>query len=90
MPAPTSDGESREEVHERLAHFLAVRGDEADPAGLAAERAERWLVGTVDEVASRIEELRAVGVTRVFLQHLNADDDEMLALVGDRLLPGLR
>ena len=54
------------------------------------KRGDRWLVGTVDEVAGRIEGLRALGVTRVLLQHLNHDDDAMLALVGDRLLPQLR
>ena len=48
--------------------------------------ASRWLVGTVDEVATRIEELREVGVSRVFLQHLDHSDDEMVALIGDRLL----
>ena len=52
-------------------------------------RRDRWLVGTVDEVAERIEELRELGVTRVFLQHLNHDDDAMIALVGGRLLPAL-
>ena len=31
-----------------------------------------------------------LGVTRVLLQHLNHDDDAMLALVGERLLPLLR
>jgi alkanesulfonate monooxygenase SsuD/methylene tetrahydromethanopterin reductase-like flavin-dependent oxidoreductase (luciferase family) len=46
-------------------------------------------VGTVDEVVDRIEELRALGVTRVFLQHLNHADDEMVRLVGDRLVPAL-
>jgi F420-dependent oxidoreductase-like protein len=83
-------GESRDDVHERLARFLAVRGDDGDPAALARERGDRWLVGTVDEVAERIAELQALGVTRVFLQHLNHDDDEMLALVGERLLESLR
>jgi F420-dependent oxidoreductase-like protein len=83
-------GESRDDVHERIARFLAVRGDDSDAAALATERSDRWLVGTVDEVAERIEGLRTLGVTRVFLQHLNADDDEMLALVGERLLPRLR
>ena len=43
---------------------------------LLDERRDRWLAGTVDEVAARIEELRAIGVTRVFLQHLNHDDDD--------------
>jgi F420-dependent oxidoreductase-like protein len=83
-------GESRDDVHERIARFLAVRGDDSDPAALARERSDRWLVGTVDEVAERIEDLRALGVTRVFLQHLNHGDDEMLALVGERLLESLR
>jgi F420-dependent oxidoreductase-like protein len=83
-------GESRDDVHERIARFLAVRGDDADPAALAKERSDRWLVGTVDEVAERIAGLRGLGVTRVFLQHLNHGDDEMLALLGERLLPRLR
>jgi hypothetical protein len=40
-------------------------------------------------VAERIEELRAVGVTRVFLQHLNHGDDDLVRLVGARLVPAL-
>jgi alkanesulfonate monooxygenase SsuD/methylene tetrahydromethanopterin reductase-like flavin-dependent oxidoreductase (luciferase family) len=47
-------------------------------------------VGTVDEVGERIGELAELGVTRVFLQHLNHEDDEMVALVGSRLVPLLR
>jgi alkanesulfonate monooxygenase SsuD/methylene tetrahydromethanopterin reductase-like flavin-dependent oxidoreductase (luciferase family) len=66
--------------------FEAARGTDGDPATLLAERRDRWLAGTVEEVAERIEELRAVGVTRVLLQHLNHGDDEMIALVGDRLV----
>jgi F420-dependent oxidoreductase-like protein len=83
-------GETEADVHDRLARFLSVRGDDADSAALAAERRDRWLVGTVDEVAERIASLRDIGVTRVFLQHLNHGDDEMVALVGERLLPALR
>ena len=75
---------------ERRAAFLAIRGGDSDAEALLAERRDRWLVGTVDEVAERLEELRALGVTRVFLQHLNHGDDEMVRLVGDRLLPALR
>ena len=83
-------GSDRGEVLDRLGAFLAVRGSDTKPEELLAERRDRWLVGTVEEVAERIEELRALGVTRVFLQHLNDDDDEMVRLVGDRLLPSLR
>ncbi len=83
-------GDSPTDVVDRVARFLATRRDQTDPASLVEERRDRWLVGTVEEVAGRIAELRALGVTRVFLQHLNHDDDEMLALAGDRLIPLLR
>ena len=74
-------GESPGEVRERVGRFLAVRGDETDPEALVADRRDRWLVGTVDEVSVRIGELRELGVTRVLLQHLNHDDDAMIALL---------
>ena len=82
-------GSDRAEVLDRLGAFLAVRGGDTDPEALLAERRDRWLAGTVDEVAERIDELRALGVTRVFLQHLNHADDDMVRLVGDRLLTAI-
>jgi F420-dependent oxidoreductase-like protein len=74
-------GESEEEVRERVARFAAIRGDGTDPEALVAERRDRWLVGTVEQVAERIEELRELGVTRVLLQHLNHSDDAMIGLM---------
>lgn len=73
-------GETSADVVDRVARFLAIRNDETDPETIIAQRRGRWLVGTVDEVAARIAELEALGVTRVFLQHLNHDDDEMVGL----------
>jgi F420-dependent oxidoreductase-like protein len=83
-------GETRGDVVERVGRFLSHRGGEADTEATIEGRRDRWLLGTVDEVAARIEGLRELGVTRVFLQHLNHSDDEMVRLVGDRLLPALR
>lgn len=82
-------GDDRADAVERVGRFLAARGDDTDPDAMLEERRQRWLAGSVDEVATRIEELRALGVTRVFLQHLNHSDDEMVTLIGDRLLPAL-
>jgi F420-dependent oxidoreductase-like protein len=79
-------GADRAEAIERIARFNDVRGDGTDPEQLLAERANRWLAGSVDEVAARIEELQAVGVSRVFLQHLNHEDDAMVELIGERLI----
>jgi F420-dependent oxidoreductase-like protein len=83
-------GETDADVEARVARFLAIRGDGGDPAELIRDRRDRWLVGTVDEVAERVQGLRALGVSRVLLQHLNDGDDDMLALAGERLLPALR
>jgi F420-dependent oxidoreductase-like protein len=83
-------GADRAEVLDRLRMFLAVRRDDGDPETLLAERADRWLAGTVEEVASRVEELRGLGVSRVFLQHLNHSDDAMVTLIAEELLPRVR
>lgn len=78
-------GVDRNDVLSRIRAFLEARGG-GDAEALLAERADRWLAGTVEEVAERITELRDVGVSRVFLQHLNHGDDEMVSLLGERLL----
>jgi F420-dependent oxidoreductase-like protein len=83
-------GETAADVRDRVARFLGIRDNGADPEAFVAERRDRWLVGTVDEVAERVGELAELGITRVFLQHLNHDDDAMVALAGERLLPSLR
>jgi F420-dependent oxidoreductase-like protein len=77
------------DVLERIGMFEAARGSNGDPAMLLADRRDRWLAGTIEQVAERLAELRGIGVTRVFLQHLNHEDDDMVALVGDRLIPAL-
>jgi alkanesulfonate monooxygenase SsuD/methylene tetrahydromethanopterin reductase-like flavin-dependent oxidoreductase (luciferase family) len=82
-------GDNRADAVERVGRFLAARGDDTDPEAMLGERRQRWLAGSVDDVAERVDELRELGVTRVFLQHLNHDDDEMVALIGERLLPAL-
>jgi alkanesulfonate monooxygenase SsuD/methylene tetrahydromethanopterin reductase-like flavin-dependent oxidoreductase (luciferase family) len=80
-------GADRGEVLDRVRMFLAVRGGDDDAEALLANRRENWLAGTVEEVAERFEELRAAGVMRVFLQHLNHSDDDMVRLIGDQLTP---
>ena len=82
-------GADHGEAVERVRAFLDISGDDTDPVAFLAERSDRWLAGTVEEVVARIETLRAIGVTRVFLQHLNHADDAMVALIGERLLPAV-
>jgi F420-dependent oxidoreductase-like protein len=83
-------GETERDVLDRIRMFQSVQGSDGDPAALLAERRERWIAGTVEQVAERIEELRGLGVSRVFLQHLNHGDDDMVTLIGERLVPAVR
>ena len=73
-------GETHAEVVERVARFLAIRGDGTDPEALIAERRNRWLVGTVERGCGASRGSPSIGVSRVFLQHLNHSDDEMIGL----------
>ena len=74
-------GATAGDVVDRVSRFVERSGTQAEPETLIAERRDRWLVGTVEEVAARVDELRATGVSRVFLQHLNTDDDAMVGLM---------
>ncbi|MDQ3380213.1 MAG: TIGR03560 family F420-dependent LLM class oxidoreductase [Actinomycetota bacterium] len=82
-------GSDRGELLDRIGTFLSVRGGAAGAEEMLEERRETWLAGTVAEVAARIRDLEALGVDRVMLQHLNHSDDDMVALIGDQLMPAL-
>jgi F420-dependent oxidoreductase-like protein len=82
-------GDDYAEALDRVRSFLSIRGDGADPQTFLEERRGRWLAGSVEDVAARIEELRALGVTRICLQHLNHTDDAMVTLIGEQLIPAL-
>ncbi len=59
-------------------------GRDGDPAELLGD--DTTLVGTVDEVLSRLEAYREAGVERVFLQHLDHSDLDMVRLIGEELV----
>jgi alkanesulfonate monooxygenase SsuD/methylene tetrahydromethanopterin reductase-like flavin-dependent oxidoreductase (luciferase family) len=64
-------GRDRGEVADRVARVQELMG-QAPP-----------LAGTLDEVAERLREYEAVGVERAMLQHLDHEDVEMVALLGE-------
>jgi alkanesulfonate monooxygenase SsuD/methylene tetrahydromethanopterin reductase-like flavin-dependent oxidoreductase (luciferase family) len=82
-------GADSAEIVERVVGVLGDRID-GDPEAFLVERSERWLAGTVEEVVEKIEALRRIGVTGVYLQHLNHSDDEMLRVLGEELLPAIK
>ena len=71
-------GSDRREVEERLGALVRPPW-----------KPEASLVGTVDEVAERLREYEAAGVTGVMCQHLLHRDLDMLELLGGELAPAL-
>ena len=66
-------GRDRGEVADRLERWRAVTSKSGEPP----------LCGTVDELATRLRDYEAAGVERTMLQHLDHDDVEMVAVLGD-------
>jgi F420-dependent oxidoreductase-like protein len=86
----TTVGAGRAELRDRVRRVLELRGDDRDPDAVLAEEHDAWLLGTVEQVAERLEAYRAAGVSRVMLQHLDHEDLDMIELIGRRLAPAVR
>jgi F420-dependent oxidoreductase-like protein len=68
-------GRERSEVEARLARVRKLLG--------GREWMGDWPRGTVDEVAERLRELESVGISRVMLQHLDHEDVDAVAVMGE-------
>jgi alkanesulfonate monooxygenase SsuD/methylene tetrahydromethanopterin reductase-like flavin-dependent oxidoreductase (luciferase family) len=75
------------EVVQRIHRQSAVTGRDEDPAAALAQ--ENKLIGTVDEVVARLRAYADAGVERVYLQHLDHTDLEMVRLIGAEIVPSV-
>jgi alkanesulfonate monooxygenase SsuD/methylene tetrahydromethanopterin reductase-like flavin-dependent oxidoreductase (luciferase family) len=66
-------GRDRAEAAERLAAWRALTGQDGSPG----------IAGTLDEVAEQLRAYEAAGVERAMLQHLQHEDVEMVAVLGE-------
>jgi F420-dependent oxidoreductase-like protein len=83
-------GLDREELREKGAALAYAMGEpDRDVDAWLASPPHAWLVGTVDEVAEQLRELRAAGLSRVMLQHLLHTELETVELIGRQLAPAV-
>jgi alkanesulfonate monooxygenase SsuD/methylene tetrahydromethanopterin reductase-like flavin-dependent oxidoreductase (luciferase family) len=76
-------GRDRDELRERAAALITVRGgDGTDVEAWLADPPEAWIVGTVEQAAEQLGALRDAGVHRVMLQHLLHTDLATVELIG--------
>jgi F420-dependent oxidoreductase-like protein len=85
LMAPCCVGRDEGEALERARRRLERSGRDDDPAALLAQ--DNGLVGTVDQVVARLQEYAEAGVERVFLQHLDHADLDMVRLIGEAVVP---
>jgi F420-dependent oxidoreductase-like protein len=78
-------GRDQEEALDRVRRRLERSGGGGNSAELFGDDSK--LVGTVDDVLSRLQAYNAAGVERVFLQHLDHADLEMVRLIGEEIVP---
>ena len=74
----------------RVERLAAQAGIEPTVEALREDMGEGSLVGTVDEVAARLEEYRAAGIGRVMFQHQITDDTDAVEIIGRDLAARLR
>ena len=79
----------RAELRECVRRLMVRMRVEGNPDDFVRERSDVMVLGTVDEVVARLRELEAVGVERIFLQHLVHDDVEMVRLLGAEVAPAV-
>jgi len=58
-----------------------------DVESFIASHRDDWIVGTVEQAAQRIEQYAEAGVERLYLQHLDHENDDTLELIAHELAP---
>jgi F420-dependent oxidoreductase-like protein len=78
-------GRDESEALERVRRRFERSGRDDDPAVLLEQ--DNALAGTVDQVVARLREYADAGVERVFLQHLDHTDLDLVRLLGEAVVP---
>ena len=57
---------------------------------IASMSGDGWLVGTVDQVAEKVNALRAAGAQRIYFQIIPVNDDGQLDIIANELAPKIK
>jgi F420-dependent oxidoreductase-like protein len=75
-------GARESDVLERARQIMAKTGEGGDPKAWLGHVGKDWVVGTIQQVITRLGELAEAGVDRVMLQHLLHEDIETVEILG--------
>jgi F420-dependent oxidoreductase-like protein len=81
-------GHDRPELLDRVRRLMARTGRTGSPEELV-DNPGHGIIGTTEQVVEQLRALEAAGAQRVMLQHLVHDDLDMVAVIGEALVPAL-
>ena len=85
---PTIVGTDERDVRRRSQRRLDYNGQSDEVGGwIDSMRSHGMFIGTVDQVAEQIAELKGVGCSRWYFQLVPVEDDGMLELIASELAP---
>jgi F420-dependent oxidoreductase-like protein len=58
-----------------------------EASAFLSQQAGTWVIGTVEEAVHRVNELAQVGVERLYLEHLDYENIDTIALIGSEIQP---
>jgi len=80
-------GADRDELESRAKALMDKQGHGGDPAAFVEGLSGAWIAGTPDQILSQLQEYAKAGVGRVMLQDLIHEDLDMVALIGQEVIP---
>jgi F420-dependent oxidoreductase-like protein len=80
-------GRDPSELETRAARLMARTGQVGDVAAFLAGRRPGEITGAVDQALEQLAAFAEAGVRRVMMQHLDHEDLDLLALVGQEVIP---
>jgi alkanesulfonate monooxygenase SsuD/methylene tetrahydromethanopterin reductase-like flavin-dependent oxidoreductase (luciferase family) len=85
-------GRNQDELLERAAAVREVipRLAGMEPAAVLEQQSRLWLVGTPNQIVTRIGDFSRLGVDLFMLQHFLLDDSEALRLLAEEVIPAIR
>src|SRR4051812_43991782 len=81
-------GSDEADLLRRVKIRLDFNHEDKDPGEwIAMMRGDGWLIGTVDQVAEQVNELKAAGAQRIYFQLVPVNDHGMLEIIANDVVP---
>jgi alkanesulfonate monooxygenase SsuD/methylene tetrahydromethanopterin reductase-like flavin-dependent oxidoreductase (luciferase family) len=84
-------GTDEADLKRRVKIRLDFNHEDVDPdEWIKMMRGDGWLIGTIDQVAEQVNELKAAGSRRIYFQLVPVNDHGMLDIIANEVAPKVK